>query len=161
TGTGWFYQTPSADAITADPTLNPEPAAGDPHVYGIDERGILSVPYPGSTKIHELIWSQLDSTMNDTESLATGWRIETLYQSANAGGAPVGRPFGGLFQPQRGVVFRTQDGKLQAAAESSDGVSWDIRELNSGLPKAVSDPTGLLMTKTEQLTTTVISRHIF
>jgi hypothetical protein len=161
TGTGWFYQTPSTDAIGADPALNPEPAAGDPHVYGIDDRGILCIPYRGATKIHELIWSQLDAMMNDTESFATGWRIETLYQGDSAGSAPIGRPFGGLFQPQRGVVFRTQDGKLHAAVESSDGVSWDPSELNAGLAKAVSDPTGLLMTKTEQLVTTVLSRHIF
>lgn len=161
TGTGWFYQTPSSDAIAADPALNLETAAGDPHIYGIDERGILCVPYHGATKIHELSWSQLDATMNDTERLSTGWRIETLYQGASAADAPVGRPFGGIFQPQRGVVFRTQDGKIKAAVESSNGVSWEILEINAGLARAISDPTGLLMTKTEQLVTTVLSRHIF
>ena len=91
-----------------------------------------------------------------------GLENRDALSSANAAGAPLGRPFGGLFQPERGDVFRTQDGELQGAAvESSRWISWDIRELNSGLARAVSDPTGLLMTKTEQTATTVLSRHIF
>jgi hypothetical protein len=161
TGTGWFQQTPSADAITADPAVNPESAAGDPHAYGIEERGILCIPYCGATKVQELFWSQLDANMSDTSILATGWRIDTLYQSAGVAGSPVGRPLGGIFQPKRGVIFRTQDGKLLARVESADGVSWDALELNAGFARAVSDPTGLLMTKTGQVTTTVLGRHVF
>lgn len=160
TRNGWFYQSPSADADSADPTGEPEPAASDPHGYAVDDRGILCLAYAGATKVHELVWSQLDATLDDPEHLATGWHIETLYQAPTAGEQPQGRPYGGMFLPQRGVVFRTKDGNLRASVESSAG-TWEIKELNAGLPRATSDPTGLLMTKTELGVTTIVSRHIF
>jgi hypothetical protein len=159
TKNGWFYQSPSADADSADPTDQPEPAASDPHGYTVDDRGTLCLAYAGATKVHELVWSQLDATLADPEHLATGWHIETLYQAPSAAEQPQGRPYGGMFLPQRGVVFRTKDGRLRASVEASAGV-WDVRELNAGFPRAASDPTGLVMTKTELGVTTIVSRHI-
>jgi peptidoglycan hydrolase-like protein with peptidoglycan-binding domain len=160
TKNGWFYQSPSADAGSADPNVETEPAASDPHGYAIDERGMLCLPYAGATKIYELLWSQLDPTMGDAEQLATGWQIETLYQATSPEAQPMGRPFGGIFLPQRGVVFRIRDGRLRAAVESPTG-KWEIKELNTGLPAAASDPTGFIVTKTELGVTTILSRHIF
>jgi hypothetical protein len=107
------------------------------------------------------VWSQLDPTLDDPADLATGWHIETLYQGASQADQPQGRPLGGMFLPARGVVFRTNDGRLRAATEPSSGSAWDLKELNTGLPRAASDPTGLLMTKTQLGDVTVTSRHIF
>jgi peptidoglycan hydrolase-like protein with peptidoglycan-binding domain len=160
TKNGWFYQSPSTDASNADPNVDVEPAASDPHGYAIDERGMLCLAYTGATKIYELLWSQLDPTMGDAEQLATGWQIETLYQAPSPEAQPMGRPFGGIFSPQRGVVFRIRDGRLRAAVESPTG-KWEIKELNTGLPAAASDPTGFIVTKTELGVTTILSRHIF
>jgi hypothetical protein len=161
TSNGWFLQSPSADADSADPVDEPEPAANDPHGYTVDESGTMCLVYSGATKVHELVWSQIDPAMDDPEYLATGWHIETLYQGSSAAEHPVGRPFGGIFIPRRGVVFRTKDGRLRASVEASAGAAWELKELNAELPTAASDPTGLLMTKTELGVTTVVSRHIF
>ena len=161
TKNGWFYQSPSLDAEGTGADDEAEPAVGDPHGYALDDRGIISIAYAGTTKLHELIWSQLDDTLGDEAILGTGWGIETLYVGKAEGEQPQGRPFGGLFLPNRGVVFRTKDGRLRAAVESGPTGGWEIRELNAAVAKATSDPTGLLMTKTELGVTTVVSRHIF
>lgn len=160
TKNGWFYQSPSADASNADPNVDIEPAASDPHGYAVDDRGVLCLAYAGATKVYELLWSQLDPTMGDAEQLATGWQIETLYQARSPEAQPVGRPFGGIFSPQRGVVFRIRDGRLRAAVESPTG-TWEIKELKTGIPAADSDPTGFVVTKTELGVTTILSRHVF
>jgi hypothetical protein len=161
TRNGWFHQSPSADADAADPGDNPEPAAGDPHGYGVNDHGTLCLAYCGTTKVHELVWSQLDPSMDDPQYLATGWRVETLYEAATPAEQPVGRPFGSMFLPRRGVAFRTKDGRLRAAVETPDSASWELKDLNAGLPRAASDPTGLLMTKTALAVTSILSRHIF
>jgi peptidoglycan hydrolase-like protein with peptidoglycan-binding domain len=161
TKNGWFYQSPSLEADGADPGDQPEPAASDPHGYTIEDRGMICLAYLGATKVHELVWSQLDPTMNDPVYLASGWHIETLYQGAADADRPEGRPFGGAFVPGRGVVFRTTDGRLLASINTSEDATWAVKELNAGLPRASSDPCGLLMTKTELAVTTVVSRHIF
>lgn len=161
TRNGWFQQSPSVDADNADPADDPEPAIGDPHGYAVDDRGMMVIAYCGATKVHELVWSQLDPSMNDPQSLATGWQFETLYQAPNSSEQPIGRPFGGIFTPQRGVVFRTKDGKVLASIEGSTSAPWEVKELNAGFSRAVSDPTGLLMTKTELGITSVLSRHVF
>jgi len=161
TKNGWFYQSPSADADSSNPLDEPEPAASDPHGYAVDEKGTICIAYAGTTKLHELVWSQLDPALDDPEHLATGWRIETLYQASSTAEQPQGRPLGGMFLPGRGVVFRTRDGRLRAVVAAQPGGPWQVRELNAGLPAAASDPTGLLMTKTQLGVTTVVSRHIF
>ena len=160
TKNGWFYQSPSADAERSS-AADAEPASSDPHGYAVDDRGVVCIAYAGSSKIHELVWSQLDSALDDPEQLGTGWRIETLYEGASAADQPQGRPFGGLFLPKRGVVFRVKDGRLRAAVEVLGNASWEILDLNAALPKAASDPTGLLMTKTDLGVLSVVSRHIF
>jgi hypothetical protein len=161
TKNGWFYQSPSADADSSDPLDEPEPAASDPHGYAADERGTICIAYVGATKVHELVWSQLDPALDDPEHLATGWRIETLYKGSTATDLPQGRPLGGMLLPNRGVVFRTGDGRLRAVVEAQSGGPWQVRELNTGLPAAASDATGLLMTKTQLGITTIVSRHLF
>ena len=161
TANGWFYQSASADADHATPLDQAEPAVSDPHGYALDDRGTICLAYSGDTKIQELVWSQLDTTLDDLANLATGWRIETLYMGVSQADQPHGRPLGGMFLPARGVVFRTKDGRLHAASEPSSGSTWNLKELNAGLPSAASDPTGLLMTKTQFGEVTVKSRHIF
>jgi hypothetical protein len=161
TRNGWFHQTPSADAASGDLLDDPEPAASDPHSYGLDDRGTLCVAYAGTTKLHELVWSQLDKAMADPENLATGWHIDTLYQAATPADRPQGRPLGGMLLPERGVVFRTSDGRLLAVGEGVTASAWAVTDLTVGLPRAASDPTGLLITKTMIGTTTIVSRHIF
>lgn len=160
TENGWFYQSPSADA-TGQRDIEAEPASGDPHGYAVDDQGAICIAYAGKTKIHELVWSQLDSSMDDLGSLGTGWRIETLYESAATKDQPLGRPCGGMFLPRRGVVFRTRDGQLRSAAEKDVGGSWNIHPLNLDLPNADSDPVGVLITKTSLGITSVVSRHLF
>jgi Neuraminidase-like domain len=161
TKNGWFYQSPSADAESLSPADESESAVSDPHGYAVDERGTICIAYAGATKLHELVWSQLDPALDDETYLATGWRIETLYKASSQPEQPQGRPYGGIFLPRRGVVFRTKDGRLRAAVEPQAGGPWQIQELNTGLPATASDPTGLLMTRTDLGVTTVVSRHIF
>lgn len=162
TENGWFYQSPSADA-TGQGTIDAEPASSDPHGYAVDDRGTICIAYAGETKIHELVWSQLDSSLDDLASLNTGWRIETLYEGTTTDDQPFGGPCGGMFLPRRGVVFRTRGGQLRAAAEKDVGGSWEIQDLNDrgSMVEAYSDPVGILMTKTELGVTRVISRHVF
>ena len=160
TTNGWFHQSASAEAQSLA-SGDAESASSDPHAYVLDDKGTICIAYSGSSKIHELVWSQLDARLDDPTLLGTGWRIETLYLAAGTGDQPLGRPFGGLFSPNRGVVFRTRDGQLKAAIETGTDPSWEIRDLNAKLPKAASDPTGLLMTKTELGVVSVVSRHIF
>jgi peptidoglycan hydrolase-like protein with peptidoglycan-binding domain len=161
TKNGWFFQSPSADAADTNLADASEPAVSDPHGYALDERGTICIAYAGTTKLHELVWSQLDPALDDEKYLATGWRIETLYKAASQAEQPQGRPFGGIFLPRRGVVFRTEDGRLRAAVEPQASNPWQVQDLNTGFPAAASDPTGLLMTKTNLGITTVISRHLF
>jgi peptidoglycan hydrolase-like protein with peptidoglycan-binding domain len=161
TTNGWFYQSASSDAASAGAAEDVEPASSDPHGYPVDERGTICIAYAGSTQVYELVWSQLDADLDDPENMGTGWRVETLYKATGALDQPQGRPFGGLFLPSRGVVFRTKDGGLRAAVEGAAGSPWEIRDLNAALPKAASEPTGLLMTKTALGVTSVTSRHIF
>ncbi|MDT4292018.1 neuraminidase-like domain-containing protein [Methylomonas sp. MO1] len=159
TRNGWFYQTPSADAERADPTVDIEPAVSDPYGYAIDDRGMICIAYAGATKVYELVWSQLDSIMDDNEQMGTGWQAETVYQASNPDGHPEGKPYGGVFLPQRGIVFRTKDERLLVTLRSPLG-NWDTKELLPGIPKINSDPTGFVVTKTESGITTILSRHI-
>jgi peptidoglycan hydrolase-like protein with peptidoglycan-binding domain len=160
TGTGWFYQSPSSDAEASGSADNYEPANSDPHGYGADDLGSICIAYSGATKIHELVWSQLDTALDDPDQLGTGWHIETLYVGATAADDPQGRPFGGVFLPDRGVAFRTSDGRVRAVVAPGGG-PWEIRDLNTSLPAAASEPTGVVMTHTELGVTTISSRHLF
>ena len=162
TKNGWYYQSPSLDAASVDAAGATEAAVSDPHAYTLDDQGTICIAYAGASKIHELIWKQLDASMNDPQQLSTGWYADTLYQGTSDQDMPAGRPCGGLFLPQRGVVFRTKGGRLRAAVEDSANASWIIRDdlIANTLPKAVSDPVGLLMTKTELGKVKVLSRHI-
>lgn len=159
--TGWFYQSPSLDAAGSSTLGEPEPAASDPYGYGVDDRGMLCIAYAGETRIHELVWSQLDADMADERLLGTEWRVDTPYIADTANDRPMGRPLGGMYLPSRGVVFRTADGRLRAVVESAADGTWELQELGIGAPKPASDPAGLLMTKTELAMTQVISRHLF
>ncbi|SOD42217.1 neuraminidase-like domain-containing protein [Nitrosovibrio sp. Nv4] len=159
--TGWFYQSPSLEAAGSSTLADAESAASDPYGYGVDDRGMLCIAYAGETRIHELVWSQLDADMGDGRFLGTEWRVDTLYSAVTANDRPQGRPLGGMYLPNRGVVFRTADGRLRAVVESTADGTWDLRELGVGAPKPASDPAGLLMTKTELAMTRVTSRHLF
>jgi hypothetical protein len=161
TESGWFYTPASREASERTAADNTEPAASDPHGYPDDYGGRICIAYAGAIGIHELIWSQLDPAPADPDHLATGWRTETLYEGATQADHPRGRPFGGVFLPRRGVVFKTQDGRLRAVTEASSGGPWVIRDLTIDLPGAASDPTGLVLTQTQVGVTTVMSRHIF
>jgi peptidoglycan hydrolase-like protein with peptidoglycan-binding domain len=159
--TGWFYQSPSLEAAGSSTLGEPESATSDPYGYGVDDRGMLCIAYAGETRIHELVWSQLDADMADERFLGTEWRVDTPYVADIANDRPMGRPLGGMYLPSRGVVFRTVDGRLRAVVESAADGTWELKELGTGAPKPASDPAGLLMTKTELAMTQVISRHLF
>lgn len=159
--TGWFYQSPSLEAAGSSTLGEPESAASDPYGYGVDDRGMLCIAYAGETRIHELVWSQLDADKADERFLGTEWRVDTSYIADTANDRPMGRPLGGMYLPSRGVVFRTVDDRLRAVVESAADGTWELKELGTGAPKPASDPAGLLMTKTELAMTRVISRHLF
>jgi hypothetical protein len=155
TPNGWFHSDASAAA-------DGEPASSDPHGYPLDEQYLHCIAYVADKKLLELSWSQADSLGPDAdEDVKAGWRIEPLYEATAADQKPVGRPFGGLFTPKRGVVYRVAD-RLWAAVQGVVPGTWDPLQLNAGvLPGAASDPTGVVVTETASGATTVLSRHLF
>ncbi|MFH0728224.1 MAG: neuraminidase-like domain-containing protein [Pseudomonadota bacterium] len=156
TPNGWFHCNASA-AASADS------ASDDPHGYPLDDQHLYCIAYVSDCKLLEICWSQMDSLgPGADEEVATAWRMETLYEAGADADRPVGKPFGGLFSPKRGVVYRTQDGHLWAAVEETTLGAWKQVHLNEGdIPAAVVDPTGCLMTATSLGGTTVHSRHLF
>jgi hypothetical protein len=156
TANGWFHSHAGAAA-------GADPATSDPHGYPLDELFVHCVAYAANRKLLELSWSQLDSLGDDAEGDATAaWRVETLFEAPSDVSKPVGRPFGGVFSPKRGGVYRTADGGLWAAVEGATPGSWDNLRLNGGTAPAIaSDPAGLIMTETSAGVTTVKSRHVF
>src|SRR5262249_19313604 len=148
TPNGWFHTNASAAAGS-------EPATSDPHGYPLDEQYLHCIAYFSDTKVLELSWSQLDSLGPDAdEDVATAWRVDTLFEAAGTASKPAGRPFGGVFAPKRGVVYRVDGGALWAVVEGGTRGTWDRMQLNGGaIPPAASDPTCVVMTTTSSGTT--------
>ncbi|WON73553.1 neuraminidase-like domain-containing protein [Nitrosospira sp. Is2] len=153
---GWFLSTPTAEAEA-------EPAVSDPHGYPLDEKFMHCIAYCTERKVLELSWSSVDSPgLDEDQNGTTGWQVETLYEATSEADLPVGRPLGGIFTPDRGVVYRVQDGRIFSAVEAAAPASWTNQHLNSGsIPLAASDPVGFVMSEMINDVTTVQSRHIF
>jgi hypothetical protein len=157
TENGWFH-TDASGAADADA------ASADPHGYPLNDQHEHCVAYCAGAKLVELSWSQVDSLGPDADAdLATAWRADVLYEAAQGSPKPVGRPLGGVFAPNRGVVYRLENNQLFSVVQAGTQGSWNRTLMNGGgPPQADSDPTGFVMTETSNLdVTTVLSRHVF
>ena len=141
-----------------------EPATSDPHGYALDESFQHCIPFVSGARVLELAWSQIDALGPDADpEVAAIWRRDVLYESFSDAQKPEGRPFGGLFAPRRGVVFRTADTGLWALVESDEAGTWEPpRRLDGGgVPGAAADAAGVLVTDGSTAAATIRSRHIF
>jgi hypothetical protein len=156
TKNGWFH-TDASGAADADA------ASADPHGYPLSDQHVHCVTYCAGPKLIELSWSQVDSLGPDADSeLDTAWRADVLYEAPQGGAKPVGRPLGGVFTPNRGVVYRLDNNQLSSVVQAGIQGAWTRNLLNGGtLPQAASDPTGFVMSETALDVTTILSRHIF
>jgi hypothetical protein len=157
TPNGWFHSNASAAA-------GAEPATSDPHGYPLDEQYMQCVAYVSGKKLLELSWSQLDALGPNADGDPTAaWRVDTLLDGAlDPQMLPVGRPLGGVFTPQRGVVVRTSDSRLVAAVEGPTAGTWNVQSLiPDGVPLALGNPTGFALMQTTAGVSKVLSRHVF
>lgn len=156
TENGWFH-TDASGAADADA------ATADPHGYPLNDQHVHCVAYCAGTKLVELSWSQVDSLGPDADAeLATAWRADVLYEAPRGGPRPVGRPVGGVFTPNRGVVYRLDNNQLFSVVQAGIQGAWSRSQLNAGtVPQAASDPTGFVMSETNLDVTTILSRHVF
>jgi len=134
TPNGWFHSNASAAAEA-------EPASSDPHGYPLDDQHLHCIAYLADKKLLELSWSQVDSLGPDAdEDVATTWRVETLFEASSDALKPTGRPFGGMFSPKRGVVYRAAMGVFGQRSKGrrpEPGTSFSSMQVAFQPPRAI------------------------